>query len=207
MCDCDNVVPLSSAVQNLPFFTNSVPSPVLPPSSGFLYYDSDSLESMAFNPVPLNDIENSSTVIDDNQYEVAHWDNLNSYQSKYYSASSFLSEPLLAINNSSSQLSFINLNARSLPKHFDEISGFIHGLSYPFSVIGFSECWLNVDNANLFDLPGYTMYSLQRSSRRGGGVALCVSSLFTSCILREDLCFIDETGSCEYMFVELVHAN
>ena len=204
MIDTSNVVPFTNNISPFPFSNeDSIPAVNAPSAYQPPEYNIDLLNNMCFNPIDLNFVEQSSVITDDNEYEIAHWDKVNSHQSSYFSQSSFISETTPLKDTKSQQLSFLHLNARSLNKHFTEISAFIHGLQYPFSVLGFSECWLNSKTESLFELSGYKMFSLQRPGRQGGGLALYVTSDIADCYLREDLCYLQDSGCCECIFVEI----
>ena len=57
----------------------------------------------------------------------------------------------------SESLSILHLNIRSIKKNFETFKNFLSTLNYNFSIICFSETWLdetNTENSN-YELPGY----------------------------------------------------
>ena len=76
--------------------------------------------------------------------------------------------------------SILHINARSLPKNFDNIIGFLASINnYPFSVIAISETWLSDnDYVDLYAIPGYTFVCKGRGVRKGGGVGIYIREGF-----------------------------
>ena len=52
-------------------------------------------------------------------------------------------------------LSLFHLNIKSLPKHYDELEIFLKSLEHNFSIVGFTETWLDENKHDLYDLPDY----------------------------------------------------
>ena len=105
--------------------------------------------------------------------------------------------------HNNSRFSLIHYNARSLRRNFDSINNDLTLLKYSFSVIGITETWMT-DNNSLFSLDGYTLYSSNRLSGRGGGVALFVRDHLTVSIL-ENIAF--HTQGVESLFINIQHQN
>ena len=77
---------------------------------------------------------------------------------------------------------------------------YLSNLSIKFSVMGFSETWLNSTNCSLYSIDGYNVESAYRSSRKGGGVSLYVREYIVyTC--RTDLDIFDEC--IESKFIEI----
>ena len=70
-------------------------------------------------------------------------------------------------------ISLFHLNLRSAGCHLDETLLMLDSLSAKFSVIVFTETWLN-DEADSIDIPGYTSYHSVRRNKNGGGVTILV---------------------------------
>ncbi|KAJ8031441.1 hypothetical protein HOLleu_24631 [Holothuria leucospilota] len=74
-------------------------------------------------------------------------------------------------------LSIIHFNCRSLYANFSSLETYLNELNLKFDIIAISETWLNLDsNTALYELDGYDMFHVDRSNRRGGGVAVYVKN-------------------------------
>ena len=72
----------------------------------------------------------------------------------------------------SESLSILHLNIRSIKKNFETFKNFLSTLNYNFSIICFSETWLdetNTENSN-YELPGYYSIHQIRNNCKGGRV-------------------------------------
>ena len=70
-------------------------------------------------------------------------------------------------------LSFLHINIRQMNKNFENFKLFLSSLGFTFSVIRFSETWLDersISNKSLYELPNYTIIHQVRMQRRGGRV-------------------------------------
>ena len=78
---------------------------------------------------------------------------------------------------SNSKFSLIHFNSRILNKNIDNITNYLKTLTHKFSIIAFSESWLNDSNTlpSLINIDGYNIAYYNRRDKRGGGVALYVS--------------------------------
>ena len=70
--------------------------------------------------------------------------------------------------------SILHLNIRSIKKNFDNFKNFLCSLDFTFSVICFSETWLDKLNSFTYDLPNYTSIHQKRSDRKGGEVSIYI---------------------------------
>ena len=52
-------------------------------------------------------------------------------------------------------LSFMYINARSIPKNFDLLTLSLSNLNHTFSTIGISETWLNNENAEKYSIDNF----------------------------------------------------
>ena len=67
------------------------------------------------------------------------------------------------------------MNIRSIKKKFENFKLFFSTLGYSFSVICFSETWLNdTDSNSLYELPNYISKHQIRDDRKGGGVSFYI---------------------------------
>ena len=72
-------------------------------------------------------------------------------------------------NKNKTSVSILHLNIRSISKNFDNFKLFLSSLNCKFSIICFSETWLNdqnVDNSN-YELPNYSSIHQVRPHSRG----------------------------------------
>ena len=76
----------------------------------------------------------------------------------------------------SESLSILHLNIRSIKKIFETFKNFLSTLNYNFSIICFSETWLeetNNENSS-YELPGYYSTHQIRNNRKGGGISIYI---------------------------------
>jgi hypothetical protein len=130
----------------------------------------DDLLKLKFNPFDFN-------VNNDNDDELNKHYGLNNLNDScdYYCSDLFndkFDKP-----NFKSNFSLIHFNSRSLNKNFDSITDYLHTLNNNFSVLAFSESWFNDKTpTNLLNIDGYRLISSDRFGKKGGGVALYVST-------------------------------
>ena len=77
-------------------------------------------------------------------------------------------------------VSVLHLNIRSINKNFENFKMFLSNLNLSFSIICFSETWLNdsnVDNSN-YELPNYVSVHQIRNHYKGGGVSVYIHKNF-----------------------------
>lgn len=98
------------------------------------------------------------------------------------------------------ELSIFHHNSRSLNQNFNDITTFLSLLRDDFSIIGFSETWLNDSISPLISINNFTLIEQHRSDRRGGGVCLFVHNTL-SFKHRPDLSIFNPT--IESIFVEI----
>jgi hypothetical protein len=93
------------------------------------------------------------------------------------------------------------MNARSLPKHEQDIKKYLNNLDTSFSIIGISETWLTPDNFMLYDFDNYTGISNHRINKRGGGVALFIKNDIQY-IERPDLTIMSDSIECVHIEID-----
>ncbi|KAJ8707817.1 hypothetical protein PYW07_011494 [Mythimna separata] len=71
-------------------------------------------------------------------------------------------------------LSCIHFNIRSLIKNFTKLQQITHTGNSPLDLIILTEVGISDSIVNLYNLPGYKLYSQLRSSRKGGGIIMYV---------------------------------
>ena len=83
-------------------------------------------------------------------------------KSSYYNIDEF--NELSAKFKHDTNISILNINARSLIKHFNELNGILNEFSVSFDVINVVETWLNEDLQSLVNLDGYTLITKHKNS-------------------------------------------
>ena len=77
-------------------------------------------------------------------------------------------------------VSVLHLNVRSINKNFESFKIFLSNLNFSFSIICFSETWLNdsnLDNSN-YELPNYVGVHQIKNHYKGGGVSVYIHKNF-----------------------------
>lgn len=110
---------------------------------------------------------------------------LSSYKPTRYWLSSEFNNYIKKSKFDNKNFSILHLNARSLNNKLDDVTHFVQTLAIKFTCIVVSETWFDSDSV-MVDLPGYTCFAVNRTSKAGGGIAIYVDSslCFTS---RNDL--------------------
>ena len=101
-------------------------------------------------------------------------------------------------------VSVLHLNIRSINKNFDKFKMFLSDQNFSFSIIHFSETWLNdssVGSSN-YELPNYVNVHQIRNLYKGGGVAIYIHKNFEFKI-RDDLSI--NSKDIESIRVELLY--
>ena len=117
----------------------------------------------------------------------------------YYSVNIFFE---VTING----FSVIHLNIRSLQKNFENFKFFLNSCKTKFDIICLSETWCEelVSNNSLYYLRNYTLFEQPRTSgKRGGGVLMYVSDVFSSVRTK----FTLSNTNAETLFIELSFIN
>ena len=99
--------------------------------------------------------------------------------------------------------SLLHLNTRSLNRNFESLQSLLSSLQHPFSVIGLSETWLNVQSPALFDLEDYTLLRSDRPNGRGGGVAMYIKKGLSYNLLNG----VPLIPECETLFIEIINPH
>lgn len=109
----------------------------------------------------------------------------------------------------SSDLSLLHLNIRSLQKHYDELHVLNASLKHSFHVIALSETWLSNGADAPYPLPGYQLEVANRSNLLSdklrtasshGGVALYINASVSYSVRRD---IVITSDLCESLFIEV----
>lgn len=92
-----------------------------------------------------------------------------------------------------------HLNVRSVKNKESDLFLFFEHLDQEFDVIMLTETW-STDDTNIFRLPSYNTFYLNRSSGRGGGICILVKKAL-NCALIQDFCAI--TNDYEFLALDL----
>lgn len=126
------------------------------------------LQSLKLNPFDINTIDDDD---DDNEPNPNNITSLNNNDKcKYYISDTFNDKT----KHDDGKFSILHINSRSLNKNHNSISEYIHTLNHVFSIICFSESWLNLQTAPP-PINGYSIVHSDRKHKRGGGVAIYIS--------------------------------
>ena len=142
-------------------------------------------ETKSFKSLKCSTAENSNDIsLDDSCEPDANFFNVNLENLNMHL---FPEEFKNFLDNSSSpnHFSILHLNIRSIKKNFENLKLFLKSINFTFSVISFSETWLDylsITRDSLYELPNYTSNHQIRSNRKRGGVSVYIHNtpLFTT---------------------------
>ena len=117
--------------------------------------------------------------------------------SRYFTVNQFISNSSEFENN----FSLMHFNIRSLSKNIEHMKSVIFSQKFPCSILGLSETWLRNEPHSCFSIDGYNMAVNNRRNRRGGGVALYVSTSLNYKVISE-LSYM--TDAVEALCVEII---
>ena len=84
----------------------------------------------------------------------------------------FSDNDLMRFNSTNLGLSLLHANVRSATRNLTTLLDTLYVTNSKFSILSFTETWLNQHNFYNSDIPGYTHIGIHRENRRGGGVSL-----------------------------------
>ena len=79
-------------------------------------------------------------------------------------------------------ISILSVNIRGMKSNFNQLLLFLQSLKIPINIITICETWLNDHDEILFNIPGYTQYSISRSTRGGGLMMFVTDNLISNAI-------------------------
>ena len=86
----------------------------------------------------------------------------------------------------------MNVNIRSFNKNIDNLLNDLNALSRCPDAIILTETWLNDDNKELANIPGYIVFHTIRLNRCSGGVSVFVRDDLNA-VIHKYLCLSDQT--------------
>ena len=129
--------------------------------------------------------------------------NLFNLKTQNFDTPYILPEEFKKIHDTSCDDSFsiLHLNVRSIKKNFENFKLFFSTLGYSFSVICFSETWLDdTDSNSLYELPNYISKHQIRDDRKGGGVSFYIHNSLSFRVL-PNLCI--NSTDIEFLSIEI----
>ena len=149
-------------------------------SGEFLHHD-----SMIFDPFEINEHEDQiveyNGELDPDRNYFNQFSHQMSKNSNYYNEDSF-NKYIKTNCYEGGELSFIHPDIRSIPANLTAFMSYMSNIDYDFSVIGFSETWLNSSTIDIYGRDGYSHVGLTRESGKGGGVSLFIKTRW--CIVK-----------------------
>ena len=151
----------------------------------------------------MNDKDHASKLRDaDSDLNFHNITNGISAKCNYYLESSFNEEVAKANWNQWYSMSLCHTNIRSMKQNLSAFENYMQLLDHQFTVIGFTETWLQDDSHDLYGLKGYHFIGNHRVNKTGGGVAICLKN-HIDYTKRSDLSHISE--DMESVFIEIVN--
>jgi len=160
----------------------------------------EELQSKIFNPFEISENENSPLYDIDPDTHCFAQELSQFHDCSYYTEDMFNTTVGDIDNTDKTPLSLIHANIRSIPQNLTEFTAFLDTLSSKFHIIAMSETWLHKDNADLYNIMDYAKESTERVNKRGGGVAMFISSKLKYS-KREDL--TSQSSTLESVFIEI----
>ena len=158
------------------------------------------MNKKVFIPFEINDQSDTPlTEIDPDLQFYLETNYIRNTKCDYYMEDTFIKK-FSTPGNHNKKLSLLDLNIKSLPRHYDEFIEYLTLLNFEFSCLGISETWLNECKEALYDIPGYVTVSKYRTDRRGGGVSLYIRHEIPFTIRHDVDCFDSEMES---IFIEI----
>ena len=124
-------------------------------------------------------------------------------QSSYYDLDEF--DNIMKELNTENNLSILNINARSLVKHFNEFTAILSDLTSSFDVITVEETWLSDILKPLVTLNGYTLVTKHKSKcKEGGGLGIYVKEGIDFKERKDLSCPKKFEVMFDYLFIEIL---
>ena len=163
---------MANILQELPF-ASIVDMDLPEPDLNTLNYNSSKFNSLTcpdIDDIPEGDISNFFNGIDP---DMNYQNNTNIKEAEYISESK-LKGKMRTWSSKVSNITLFYMNARSLNKHMDEINILIDNPKFKFTILCFTETWLNDETSDLSSIKGYTDVHTFRNTKSGGGVSIYI---------------------------------
>ena len=155
----------------------------LMPGGEFLHPD-----SMIFDPFEINGDEDQTIEyhgeLDPNRNYFNQFSHQLNKNSNYYIEDSF-NKYVKRNCYEREKIYFVHSNIRSIPANLTAFMTYMSNVKCDFSIIGFSETWLNSSNIDTYGIDGYSHVGLTREMRKGGGVSLFICDKMVYCEMPE----------------------
>ena len=138
---------------------------------------SDYSEVLNFESLKFNPFDSSEEILTDKSFDPDlnfFNSNIGNLDTPYISHEEHKN---LNENGSADTLSILHLNIRSIKKNFENFKLFVSSSSFDFSIICFSETWLDessLTSQSLYELPHYKSIHQIRNYGKGGGVSIYI---------------------------------
>ena len=110
--------------------------------------------------------------------------------------------------DSSTHLSVLNLNARSLIKNFFEFRAILSAFPYLFDVITVEETWIDHSLENLVNIENYTLITKHKAKcKEGGGLCIYIRNGIEYKERPDLKCPTGYQDFFDYIFIEILHEN
>ena len=163
---------------------------------GPLYYDSERLSSLLYNPIDNSSVSNQFFF---NELDPDQQFTFSPPPSNYYTEDEINAK--LTNSSNSPCFSVFHINTRSLIGHLDKFKFLLSHLQNPFSAICVSETWLTELTSDQVEIPGYKFISNHRDSKSAGGAGLYLLDDLEYKLCRD--CNYSEPEVIETLFVEI----
>ena len=144
----------------------------LMPGGEFLHPD-----SMIFYPFEINEDEDQTIEyhgeLDPDRNDFNQFSHQLNKNSNYYIEDSF-NKYVKRNCNEREKLSFVHSNIRSIPANLTAFMTYMSNVNCDFSIIRFSETWLNSSNIDTYGIDGYSHVGLTREMGKREGVSLFI---------------------------------
>jgi len=89
------------------------------------------------------------------------------------------SDRISDLGSKSKSFSVVCINIRSMRRNFDQLLVFLTAIDFKISVIFITETWLCANSDQVFNICGYSKFSIYRN-RHGGGISAYVDNKFSA---------------------------
>ena len=127
-------------------------------------------ESLSYNPFSIH----KSSINSEHDPDINFYQDISSLETHYCCPNNFKNNFQCFLKDS---FSFLHLNIRSINKNFESFKGFYSAIKFKFSIVCFSETWvedISFNKNSIFQLSGYQVLHQTRKNHKGGGICAFV---------------------------------